>query len=180
VDWVVKPGYNIHMINLGISALLGFIFIGFGIFCGAMAYQITRGHLSAGQSSRRSRTWPACQGTVSSARLVHSGTRAGWKPKIKYSYQVNGVEYTGEKVTFDYLDSYLRKEAQAVIEKYPEHSTVQVLYNPQQPGEAVLEQNLRSAGIWNYLPPIILLLPTLFCIATGVVGLVSAINKLNP
>ncbi len=164
------------MVETSISILIALALIAFGVFCGVMAAQIAYGNFQARRGARKSQAWPPCEGRVMSANLVHVGVRAGWKPTIIYAYTVDGVEHTSQRMTFDYIENYSRREAQSIMERYPVHAPVQVYFDPEQPQDASLSQTTQETGCGMFLLPFVLVLPTAFCIAAGWLGLVSAVK----
>ena len=61
---------------------------------------------------------------------------------MRYAYAVNGVTYTGERISFDDPGSYLT---------YTEGDEVTVYYNPDRPERAVLEVGMDRGSTVVYL-----------------------------
>ena len=92
--------------------------------------------------------WPTARGTVLASgeekfRARYTDERVYWrtvyKPGVVYVYEVNGRQYTGDRLTIGVVMSatlpYFAKRAAA---KYPVGREVDVYYNPDSPGESVL------------------------------------------
>ncbi|MDP2975717.1 MAG: DUF3592 domain-containing protein [Anaerolineales bacterium] len=71
-------------------------------------------------------------------------TSTSYSPAVKFTYRVAEQEYTGNKITFGFIQGYGNyKKAQAALAHYPLGAQVTVYYNPANPADAVLE---RKAG----------------------------------
>lgn len=106
-------------------------------------------------AASRAKSWPTVQGMLRTKELwTRYGSRGGtiYVPLMKYSYEVNGNAYTGEKISTDNLSSNDREDAQDVIDAYSPDLPVIVHYSPSNPANAVLQigsfsKNLTKAGI---------------------------------
>src|SRR5579863_1359549 len=78
-----------------------------------------------------SSNWPMMLGTVEEATVeAHYGrSSTTYRAEIVYSYQIGGEYYSGRYTT----DSFSEEEANAVANKYPKGSTMQVHVNPAKP-----------------------------------------------
>jgi hypothetical protein len=67
--------------------------------------------------------------------------RPNYRPVLQYSYSIGGKTYTGgHRVPNDDLIAFgSPQKAKAALEKCPLNQTVQVYYDPTNPGNAVLE-----------------------------------------
>lgn len=120
--------------RLKIGAVLGLLFSVASLFTLAFWY-------SQIADSIRSNSWPAVQGTILSAELhVSTDTDSDktYYPKISYSYNVAGHEYTAEKLQF-VPDGFGKNWATRKLNAYPVDSVVEVSYDPDTPQTAVLE-----------------------------------------
>lgn len=107
--------------------------------------------------SLESRSWPVTSGTVQSAGMVRAGTRRQRgrrhvKPKITYSFQVNGEKHTatrtefgGFQLTWRYLHRLGFKHP--LLKKYPKGSRVTVHYDPDSPKNATLSTGFPISGM---------------------------------
>jgi len=112
------------------------------------------------KKASESLSWPVTTGTV-----IESKVRVGenvfssddaldesqpvYSADISYAYQVNGVEYTSDRISFAGKSSYSKAEkAEVISAKYPEGSRVSVFYNPEKHQEAVLEQTAKGSGVF--------------------------------
>ena len=101
------------------------------------------------------KSWPTVQGMLRTKELwTRYGSRGGtiYVPLMKYSYEVNGNAYTGEKISTDNLSSNSKEDAQDVIDSYSTGLSLTVHYSPGNPANAVLQigsisKSLIKAGI---------------------------------
>jgi hypothetical protein len=94
-------------------------------------------------TASRAKSWPTAQGIVQSTELTTSlGRRARtttYIPLVKYSYEVNGSNYVGNRVDYGERGTSSRDDAMTVIARYHEGLHVPVHYDPKNPESAVLE-----------------------------------------
>lgn len=139
------------MINSGL--IIGLLCMGglFVLFAGLGVFFILR-HRRDTQKAGQSVNWPSVSGTVTAARVKthHSTDSDGdtsetYSAQVEYQYQVNGVAYTSEKISFGapVAVSNLRK-VQETVAQFPAGSPVNVYYNPQNPAEATLQTRMGS------------------------------------
>ncbi len=92
--------------------------------------------------------WPHADGNVTSAKVVTleretpDGMVRSFTPVIHYAYSLRGIAYESQQRNSfpDNTATFLVAEkAQAVVDKYPLGSGVEVFYNPANPKQAVLE-----------------------------------------
>lgn len=134
------------------SKLVGEIFLLVGVAVGAViVWQLIKG--------MRSKNWPTALGVVTDAQVsMHyddEGTRM-YKPEVAYRYDADGLEYNGNKRTFGEYSSSNRRRAEKIVGQYRPGSQVQVYYNPEDPGVAVLEPGT------SWVLAIFLLFPVVF------------------
>jgi hypothetical protein len=109
--------------------------------------------------------WPVTQGTVVSAEVVRpAGKSTKYVAEIGYTYQVGGKEFFSKsfKATSARGTS---SWARQLVGGYPAGTRVAVHYNPEKPGDSVVEPGLQSDNYWMTLAPlaaIVLLLLALF------------------
>jgi len=102
--------------------------------------------LREGRKRIASRQWPATVGAVVRSEVTeHTGGDVGDAPtytaEVEYTYVVNGVQHTADRIAFGY-DSFQWREGQAARKQrsYPVGARVNVYYNPLNPSDAVLER----------------------------------------
>lgn len=105
--------------------------------------------------------WQASKWPVARGRIVSSGVesyedssdddgpnRTRYKSSVVYTYEVNGRKYSGDRVVIGVTTSAtIPRFAKRTARKYPVGHEVDVFYNPESPGESVLEPYSR----WHYL-----------------------------
>lgn len=94
--------------------------------------------------SARVGEWPQTEGVILASALVADPHDAGSSFQLQYSYQVGGVSYTSERLTFNPTSDSVDAKA-ARLAAYPVGRQVTVYYDPARPERAVLERE-PSAG----------------------------------
>jgi len=125
-----------------------------------------------------SKDWPSTSGQVLMSQIEmrrSSGRNTGMSPfpVVVYEYTVMGQRYQSNRIAFggDIGGSMI---AQPTIAKYPAGSMVTVYYNPQNPGEAVLEQRSRSSKILVWVAVfIVAMLACTVAMTLGMMGFVT-------
>jgi hypothetical protein len=87
--------------------------------------------------ARRQLSWEQVPGVieVSSVELL----RENFAPSVKYSYEVRGRRYTGQRLRSLQITSSFRGPSERVAEAYPAGKQVTVYVNPLYPTDSVLE-----------------------------------------
>ncbi len=124
-------------------------FVGlFGL--GVVAVWLTAGIGSGFYRSLASLRWPKAQAHISSSQINTGSSNIGtwWAPAVAYDYAVGGTLY--QSGTIRYLMPHFYQEAPAanVVAPYPAGAQVSVAYDPQSPGESVLEPGV-PPGMWK-------------------------------
>ncbi len=103
--------------------------------------------------ARRMTAWPSVHGRVTSSTLVTDHTRmedgtVAYYPQTSYQYVVAGLEYRSQRRTLINVggSGLARGVAERVLAQYPAGSDVLVFYDPEHPGEAILERPDPVAG----------------------------------
>lgn len=140
------------MNNTLIFQLIGFCCGGIFIlaFAGAGVFLLIKSFKDR-KKAEASQGWPTTQGQIIEARIAEStstdsdgDTSTSYSPAVKFTYRVAQQEYTGNKITFGFIQGHGNyKKAQAVLAHYPLGAQVNVYYDPANPADAVLE---RKAG----------------------------------
>lgn len=74
---------------------------------------------------------------------ISTGDVTTYRPRVEYSYAYHGNSYNSKRIiTVDI--NWPKKEAEAVVSRYPTDATVTVWVNPNKPGQAVLERGIRN------------------------------------
>ena len=99
--------------------------------------------------------WPTAQGEILDSRaeldLTSASDPPSYRPKVRYHYRVNDLEYTSENFTYKGY-SMTRQVVEEMVGRYPTGSQVQVHYHPRHPSRAVLEP---GATLKKYLIPMV-------------------------
>lgn len=143
-----KPGAGCNAVIGGM--VVGLILIGIGLGVAGYAFYIWNGYTS-------SEDWPTTRGTVTSATISESydseDSEYSYKPEISYQYEVDDVLYESDDLDFDiFPPSYGdRADAQAIVNRYRDGSSVTVIYDPDDPGRAVLERQYNETLTWGMM-----------------------------
>ncbi len=91
--------------------------------------------------SRRYRSFPISEGIITSLELTaRKGRLRTWVPIVEYTFQVNGVTFTGNRLTFSPV--VVEEETATKIRKlFAVGNPVQVHFNPRNPSDCVLNPN---------------------------------------
>lgn len=109
-----------------------------------------------------------CQ-ILASSVATHSGDDgATYSVEVTYRYEVDGVEYTGDRYRFLGGSSSGRKGKQEVVDALPPGAMTSCWVNPEDPQEAVLDRRFS----WEYA---FALLPLVF-VVLGAAGLILALR----
>ncbi|WP_421870514.1 DUF3592 domain-containing protein [Motiliproteus sp.] len=104
------------------------------------------------QAKYAAKDWPSVTGTIAAVSLDESkrienkeidGLRqqyeiSTFRPKLRYSYRVNGIEYQSERFAIADKSTESRQEAESWLAKFAVGNSVTVFYNPEAPADSVL------------------------------------------
>lgn len=151
---------------VGVFFLTGAIIAGFGV-----RHALAR---------RRIRQWPRAKGKVLESRLMSGTSRSQdedgesydstwYELRIKYSYEVNGVQHVGTVHAPTPFRTTSAAAADTMVKKYREGTEVDVLYDAADPKTAYLESPVGVGAI------ILILFGSVFLVvALGTVVLILA------
>ena len=117
--------------------------------------------LRSRRQAETSQSWQGTRGRITESRLdtrttITDGIEStAYQAVVVYAYTVMGQEYTGKQVAFG-VHSATRKAASAVLERYPLDRQVTVYYDPQKPGQAVLER-VSTSGLLHIVIGLLLI-----------------------
>ncbi len=111
-------------------------------------------------SARAAESWPTTQGRIeaSNVRTVHFRRGLGgydrYEPHVEYSYSVGGRAYRSARVLIGSRAMYQSFEMASadLARDYPVGRMVRVFYKPDDPAEAILEQDNLIWGPFITLP----------------------------
>lgn len=159
----------------------GFIF---GLICGgglilifaAIGIYLIYSSYKSRQKAGESQQWPSTSGEITEARVTHSThTDAddnridSYSPYVRFTYQVSGQEFTGDKITFGLKQAFNQEQkAQQALGRYQMGGQVSVYYNPDNPKEAVLERSAGNSSVSLIIGIVFIVIS--ICIGCPVVG----------
>ena len=101
------------------------------------------------KNAKASESWPSTNGFVISSKVkTDPGKSDDDEPRytasITYQYTIDGIEYTGEQISFN-AGTFLQKgKADSLVLRYPKGKKVKVYYDPEKLHDAVLERGRSS------------------------------------
>lgn len=103
------------------------------------------------RTAKASAAWPATQGSITRTRIRvddRGESSESYHPEITYGYSVMGSNYEGSRTVIGATRGYnSRPKAQAFLEDYPVGKPVTVYYDPNKPGQAVLQAGTTRGAI---------------------------------
>ena len=163
-------------------ACLGIFLLAFG---GGGVYLIYSSRKTRAQAEA-SQNWPVAAGSVVRSEIGESTSTdsdgdesTSYHPVVEYTYQVAGQSFNGKRITFGPVTgSSNPRKAQEVLSRYPSGGAVQVYYNPQKPGEAVLEKRASGTNVMLILGIVFLAITACLGLPGLVYAAVSLLNRL--
>jgi hypothetical protein len=130
----------------------------------AIGVLLIRKNAKSKQKASEAQSWPTVLGRITRSEVERSestdedGTSYSYTPRIEYTYDVLGQNYTSKQVVFGGFSGMgSLKKPRMVASKYPLNDSVTVYYNPANPHEAVLEQVIGSGAKGALIGGIILI-----------------------
>jgi hypothetical protein len=126
--------------------------VGFSIFISvfiAIGFGILGWSIHPWVEFRQAEKWPTVTAIIESCRFVVNNDPDGtsYQVETRYSYAVDGISCTGERIAFDYPGSTKEKEVLAIYNKLSNSNKVQVNYNPIRPEECVLASGPNKSSL---------------------------------
>ncbi len=116
----------------------------------------------------KTKHWPTATGTIVISEVVKSSR---YVPRIVFSYAIDSVEYSSEKVGLTNYAQYKKKEdAQKEAGRYPVNTKVKVYYNPDNAEEAILKPGIKGEHLFMFFLGLIIFFAPL-------AGLIYTIRK---
>lgn len=119
----------------------------FGIFIAAMgAWMIKIGRQSKA-TAEAAVHWPKTEAVITRSKVKKKpGSNAGYRFAVGYRYEVGDRSYKNDKIAIGGEVTSGRTRAEKYQAQYPEGSSHEVVYNPQDPSEAYLEPMVEGGG----------------------------------
>jgi hypothetical protein len=106
-------------------------------------------YLSSKRKAEASKSWPSTAGTIEASTITSSTSTDAdglssttYAPVVVYSYNAMGSSFHSRRVGFGMEMSGSQSGAMNTMSRYPMGKIVPVYYNPENPGEAVLEHSV--------------------------------------
>jgi hypothetical protein len=101
--------------------------------------------------------WPTATTTIERGWIEDEEARdrrgvpvTAYLPVLKYRYAVDGEEYEGSQIGLDDAPMATAEAARRRLAKYPDFTTVEIRYDPEDPGFAVIEAPRPKPGLDFY------------------------------
>jgi hypothetical protein len=82
---------------------------------------------------------------------------------VEYDFAVNGQAFKGRRINYEITASPTREAAQKEVDRFPIGRQVTVFYNPEKPGEAVLEKKVVTSKLGLILGSVFMALTLCTC-----------------
>jgi hypothetical protein len=149
-----------------IFLIMGIIFFGIGAVMVIVA-------LVSRNKAKQAESWKTTPGQVTSATVTEQRhqdedgySQISYQPVVQYTYQVNGLTYSGGKISFG-ANNFDQNTAQSKVSQYPVGGQVMVHYNPANPGEAVLETKAAGSKLFLILGIVFAVIGLFSCCGMG-------------
>ena len=111
------------------------------VFAMSFSYNTTR-------LAKAVQNWPSVDGVVIKSEVVelHSDDNTTYKPKLTYQYQVGNKTYTNDRLEIVNIGYSFKSDAETLIKAHPVDSKVTVYYDPEEPGESLLDKSYNNTG----------------------------------
>ncbi|WP_171016367.1 DUF3592 domain-containing protein [Pseudomonas sp. F(2018)] len=91
-----------------------------------------------------SREWPTTEGVITESHITRtteqrSSMRYEYEVRVRYSYSVDGVSYSGDRLRIRRNRYSWETNAQRELAEYPVGQRVRVYYNPKEPERSLLK-----------------------------------------
>jgi hypothetical protein len=131
------------------------IFPWFVVAIGALSLYLGLQTMVGGWASE---SWPTTPGVVATSEIEvehtgsgsSSGSGKSYHARVHYEYGVGGESFSAKRVSFGEFGTGDGDHASEVLARYPAGAKVAVHYDPEDPGDAVLEPGLQGIP-WFYL-----------------------------
>jgi hypothetical protein len=147
--------------------------IGFSILIGLFSLGVYALHGEVADAKETLR-WPTTEGVIDYSQVGSAQERDSdgymrtmYFAQLKYSYKVNGSQYSSDKYEISKYRSTSRDSFVEIVKQYPAGSNVTVYYNPKDFNEAILKPGV---------PFLLNLMTWIFTIVTAVMWLI-VLNK---
>jgi hypothetical protein len=115
------------------------------------------GGVSAIRKARKRSAWPTVAGTLLSSEVVEHrrsvsgkhGSRksVSYEPIVKYSYSVEGKNYSGKRIAADTVTMISKRAAEKRIGRFSSATEILVHYDPEDPKQSVLDTEAVGLGM---------------------------------
>jgi len=156
------------------------VFLVLGVIFGVLGAIFLIVGIRSRNKAKASLQWPVAQGVVLSSTVIEHQdydeddhrTSISYEPVVQYRYSVGGQDFSGNKLAFG-ANRFDSGRAQGMANQYPAGATVNVHYNPNNPGEAVIETKAAGGTLFLIIGIVFLVIGLAGCCAGAAVLLAN-------
>lgn len=134
--------------RLGCGAVLfAIVWVG-GWSAGTLFFDTMMGRAALNQL--RARDYPTTDGAVTTSEVVTtgSGEDVSHKPRVAFTYTIDGIDHASEQVRYEVMGSSAKRDAQRIVDRFEVGELVTVYYNPDDHADAVLITGLQGQDLF--------------------------------
>lgn len=103
-----------------------------------------------------SRGWPKARATITASRVVEEQVASAdddrppgtvFRAAVEYEFEVASTRYTGDRISFDSVDTSDRARAERTVAGYRVGAQVDASYDPTNPAESVLLPGISTGSV---------------------------------
>jgi hypothetical protein len=150
-----------------IFAFVPLCFGGFFLLAGAILLFFA---IRTRRKSNASMAWPSTTGQISTASVRQNSStdedghvNFTYSPVVEYDFSVNGQAFKGRRINYGITASPTKEAAQKEVDRFSVGRQVTVFYNPEKPGEAVLEKKVVTSKVGLILGSVFMALTLCTC-----------------
>lgn len=136
------------------------------------------------QKSSASMSWPSVPGTITASAVRENSSTdedghesTTYSPAVEYEYLVNNQAYKGKRINYGVGSSSNRAAAQKEVDRFLPGMAVTVYYNPEKPGEAVLDRKIVSSKAGLIIGIVFLVLTVCTCLGSAVLTVLGLMSS---
>ncbi|NBV22153.1 MAG: DUF3592 domain-containing protein [Proteobacteria bacterium] len=147
----------------------GFLLLCFGLFWSGITLTFDSFIARTFYHRLHAQDYAGAPGRVTRSEIIRTRGSKGstsYRPKIHFSYTVNGTEYTSEKLHYGEEGSSDARWAEQIVKTFPVGQSITARYDVANPGDAVLLTGLEGSELFLalFLTPFNCIMLALWCV----------------